>query len=758
VKFKAKAAKRPVMIAAASLLAANVGLSMATGHQSGSATAAVGPLVIAAFSLVAARPLAWLLGRKIPLLWLAYKSVEGLARKVLTAPTFQVEAGAWLAIGWLGILCANAWTAVGRRPTPWLAPWSVVTDPGTAYATGGGVLGAVLLLGTVVTVAIVLSKKARNRPGKDDVHALDLERLLAPTWRDTVHLRVKPGSDAEVLRPYLCDALVKRPRLGGLWTTWPVVPLHLVKASAGLGVFAVPGKGKFVSTVCNTALRPGGARTQFDDGFGLGFVGPQVFVSNTAEIAGTIRWRVQVARAALRLGAGGVEPTHEEIRELVTIFDPTGACHSHPDLEPYRKGWSPLDGVSDWTSAKKLAEGLLATELTSTTTNAEHFAKAAVRILTAFLLAAVRGGHPLSQVCSWSDAIQQADSKVPGLIARLLTGVNADPQDAQAHEQFLGTCQRLDDSKGEGSAVFGTIEKCLAPFTTPAVSSSTDPRFNLAMIDGTVATTTPYATTYVVMPTDSLDLASTRPVFIAFMEELIATGVKEAIRHNPMHPGLAVPLLITLDELENTHVMPKLGANLATFRKYNMRVQWVTETYDGLTSGFSENDTKKIVANSGAILTYAGGVADDHTKTIVEAIGARTVTRVSRSTRSGEDGASESASKEQVQPVDMARLLSEMHADKMVVQLTGSNRGIATGRKQLRPFLGRQHRAAASEDEIDFGWYVNEVMHARLEDGTAAGVAAQNRPSDRRWVRPAQRLYRSLAARTRRPWAVPTEE
>jgi hypothetical protein len=759
MKFKAKAARRPVMIAAASLLAANVGLSMATGHQSGSATAAVGPLVIAAFSLVAARPLAWLLGRKIPLLWVMYQTVEGLARKVLTAPTFQVAAGGWLAIGWLGILCANAWTAIGRRPAPWLAPWSVLSDPGQAYATGGGVLGAVVLVGGATIAVVLMSRKAKSRPGKDDVHELGLEKLLAPTIGEVRHLMVERGSTEEVTRPYLGDALVKRERLRGIYTTYCMVPLYLADAAGGLGVFGAPGMGKFAHTVANTVLRPGGARTRWDDGHGLGYCGPQILISNTAQIASSIRWRVAVARAALRQGRDGVEPTPEEIRSLVTVYDPTGACRDHADLGPYCKGWSPLTAVSDRASATKLAEGLLTAEFNSTTANAKYFAANAALLVTALLLAASRIDAPLRQVTIWANEIAHANTRVPGTLAKILTRPGADPEDTAAYDTFNALYVSLrDGGDGERSAIWGILRTTLAPFTNAAVQSSTNPKDNLAMVDTTAAVTVPYSVLFVVMPARPSELDSMRPVFTSFLEELIDTALFEATRNDPVEPALPFPLLLTLDEFESTRIMPKLAENLASFTKFNIRIQWITQTYGGLAAMFSQEQMKAVLGNSGAVLTYAGyGATDDHLKNIVEEIGARTVTKISRSKRQGED-AGESESKDRVMLVDVARLKSEVHADQMIVQLSGASRGMNAGREQLRPFILRQRRAVASKTEISQGdWWVDRVMCARLKEGTAAGVVAQDRPSDRRWLRPAQRLYRALVAHTRRPQAVPGE-
>jgi len=696
----------------------------------------------------------WVIGKKIPLLYTAYKALAGVVRKAFTTPAVQVVLGGWCAVGLTGALASNAFSFV-RPGAQWIAPLDVFTNPDGAFAAGGGVLGGIALAITATIALLLMKKRAKNRPDKDDVHNTGLERLLSPTIGEVAHLLVEPGSLDEVTRPYLGDALVRRARLHGLYSTYCLVPLYLSDAASGIGVFGPTGMGKGANTVANTVLRPGGQRTRWDDGHGLGYIGPQVLVSNTAEITTSIKWRMAVARAALRQRHDGAEPTHEQVRELVTVYDPTGVCRTHPDLAPYRKGWDPLEVVTDRATAQRLAEGLLTTELNSTTPNAAYFAKHAVRILTAFLLAAHRAGLPLSQTADWSDEIQH-DPTVATQLAKILAGATADREDKAAYEKFNATYMRLrNGGDGERSAVWGTVAGALEPFTSVAVQASTNPAYNEAMVDAAAAVTTPYAVLYVIMPINPLELDSMRPVYLAFMENLLDTAIREATRNNPGKPALPLPLLWTLDEFESTRCMPKLAENLASLRKYNIRIQWVTQTFSGLSAVFNAAQMGGVVGNSGAILTYGGYSGhDDHLKHIVEEIGARTVTKISKSKRGGES-TGESSSKDRVQLVDVARLASEVHADKMILQTTGATAGTAAGKVQLRPFIVRQRRAVASKNEIKFGWFVDPVTNARLERGTAEGVVAHDRPSDRRWVRPIQRLYLTLAARVRRPRSEP---
>ena len=751
MKFKVKSLQKPTVTAAAFLLGANVVLDVTTGHREGVvALARVATYV--ALGLLSAPLWAWVIGRKIPLFYTAYKALAGVVRKTLTAPTTQVVVGGWVAIGWTGALASNAWSFV-RPGGRWMAPLDVFT--GDAFATGGGVLGGIALAAIVTIAMILMKKRAKNRPDKNDVHNTGLEKLLAPSISEVAHLLCEPGSLQEVTRPFLGDALVRRERLHGIFTTYCLVPLFLSDAASGIGVFCPTGLGKGANTVGNTVFRPGGQRTRYDDGHGLGYIGPQILVSNTAEITTSIKWRVAVARAALRQRHDGAEPTHEQIRELVTVYDPTGVCRTHPDLAPFRKGWDPLEVVTDRATAQRLAEGLLTTELNSNTPNAAYFAKHAVRILTAFLLAAHRAGLPLSQTADWSDEIQH-DPTVATQLATILAGPNGDREDKAAYEKFNATFMRLrNGGDGERSAVWGTVAGALEPFTSVAVQASTNPAYNEAMVDAAAAVTTPYSMLYVIMPINPTELDSMRPVYLAFMENLLDAAVREATRNNPARPALALPLLWTLDEFESTRCMPKLPENLASVRKYNIRIQWLTQTFSGLSAVFSDAQMGGVIGNSGAILTYAGYSGhDDHLKHIVEEIGARTVTKISKSKRGGES-AGESESKDRVQLVDVARLSSELHADKMLLQLTGASAGTAAGEVQLRPFIVRQRRVVASKTELKFGWFVDPVTNARLERGTAEGVVAHDRPSDRRWVRPAQRLYRSLAARTRQPRSEP---
>ena len=121
---------------------------------------------------------------------------------------------------------------------------------------------------------------------------------------------------------------------------------------------------------------------------------------------------------------------------------------------------SPLAGVIDRATAEAAARKILETALSSD--REAYFALAGVRLLTALLLAASRGGHPFSQVCLWADECQHAGNTVPATLAGLLTGPDADPSDQLAYTQFNATYVRLrDGGAGESSAVWGVLEIAL---------------------------------------------------------------------------------------------------------------------------------------------------------------------------------------------------------------------------------------------------------------------------------------------------------
>jgi type IV secretory pathway TraG/TraD family ATPase VirD4 len=359
-------------------------------------------------------------------------------------------------------------------------------------------------------------------------------------------------------------------------------------------------------------------------------------------------------------------------------------------------------------------------------------------------------------VTTWANEAAHVGNTVSATLAKILTQDGADPEDAAAYEAFNATYVQLrDGGDGERSAVWNLARKTLAPFNTASVQASTNPQDNIAMVDTLAAVTVPYSVLYIVMPAKPSTLESMRAVFTAFLEELLDVAVDEAHQYDEAEPRLPAGLQLTVDELQTTRCLPKLPAYLDTFRKMNIKILFLTQSFSGLASGYSRDQMDSIRGGCGAVLTYGGyGLADEHIKGISEEIGARTVTRVSKSKRGGED-AGESSSKERVLLVDSARLLSEVHADKMIIQTAGPTSGTAADKEMLRPFIGRQHRAAASDEEKAAGWWVDPVTFARLEKGTAEGVVAQDRPSDRRWVRPIQRLYRSLAARLRRPQPEP---
>jgi len=633
-----------------------------------------------------------------------------------------------------------------------MAPLDVFTNAGDTFAAGGGVLGGLALVGGAAVASVAYKRKGKNKPGKDDIHELDLERLLAPSIKEVKHLLVKKGSTEEATRPYLADAMVTHKLLGGLLITHPVVPLYLIDDAAGVGSIGGPGTGKKVHGLLNTLCRPAGPVPLFGDGHGLGYMGPQMLVSNTPEIAESLAWRIEVAKIALREDNDGVEPTHEQVREMVSIYDPMNVCQDRSDMRPWLKGWDPLSSVSSRKSAKKLASGLLAVESQSTAAHAAYFAGVATKLMTALLLAAARGGVPLQQVSDWANEVQNEDSTVPSTLARLLAGPDADPEDKAAYKEFMGERKRVNGAEGERSAVWGTFKSALASFQDVDIRRSTELGRNEAMLDLLTVVSRPYAVLFVVMPNDTGDLADSRPVFTAMLTTVLSEAMKEASAchqgdEGPAKVGLAHPFLITLDELQNTYCWPRLAEDLAMVRQYNIRIHWLAQSRAGMESTFGVPVTRAILAATAAVITYAGTSAagDDHLASIVAEIGTMVITKTSHSKRGGEESGS-SSSKERTEVADVARLASEVHADKGFLQLSHMSRGNRPGKGQLRPFIVRQHRGAADPKYIKAGWFVDYVQFARLKDGSAAGVKPTERPNDSEWRERGLKLWRPLAA------------
>jgi len=642
-----------------------------------------------------------------------------------------------------------------------MAPLDVFTNAGDTFAAGGGVLGGLALVGGAAVGAMAYKRKGKNKPGKDDIHELDLERLLAPSIKEVKHLLVKKGSTEEATRPYLADALVTRKWLGGLVTTPPVVPLYLHDDANGFGSLGAPGTGKNAHGILNSVCRPAGPVPRFGDGHGLGFMGPQMLVSNTPQITDSLAWRIEVAKTALREDNDGVEPTHEQVREMVSIYDPMGVCGDRAALRPYLKGWDPLATAGSRERAETLALALLATERASKALNAAYFAGVAAKLMTAMLLAAVRGGLPIQQVSDWANEAQDAGSKVLSALAKLLDGTDADPEDKAAYAEFVGERRRVNGADGERSAVWGTLKSALAPFLDLHVRRSTEAGHNVAMLDLLTVVTRPYATLYVVMPSNATKLAKSRPVFTAMLEAVMAQAMEEADRchqgsEDSSKVGLMLPFMITVDELQNTRCWPELAEDLGKARKYNIRIQWLTQTLSGLELTYGgAAEAQAVIGGSAAIITYAGyAPGDGHLAAVVAEIGTMVITKTSHSKRGDEESGS-SSSKERTEVADVARLASEVHADKGFLQLSHMSRGNRPGKGQLRPFIVRQHRGAADPKYIKAGWFVDYVQFARLKDGSAAGVKPTERPNDSEWRERGLKLWRPLAAQLRKLKSTP---
>lgn len=746
-----KALRRKAVIAALVLYAANTALNTATHHGGVAQSAAIlaGPVIIASGVHLLCRGVGHFVGPFGKL----YGLLVDLAKKSTKASGAQLAVAAYAATGWAGTLTGNTWRAL-RGDGPWLNPGAIVTNPAQAFAFAGGVLGAILIFGLIGAAVFVGGKAySQRKQAKDDPHSISLEKALAPTMKDVDHLTLDPSDPEAATRPYIGDALVRAQVLGVKLPVYKFVSLYLPVAAAGLGVFGPPGVGKGANTIANTACRVGGPRQMFDDGHSLGFMGPQVLSSNSAEIANSLQWRLFVVRASLRLAGDGVEPTHEEVRELVSIYDPTGVCATDPKLRAYVKGWSPLDRVVDADSANEMAGSLLAEDLATVGGNTSYFAEAAQTVLTAMMLAAVQDRTlGMTKCVEWVNSMKSPDSTVLAELAKLLKSGNGSPTEqaerARVYAALTNVTSRLAKASGEDSAVFGSLEKAMKPFSRSDVLRSIDADHNPAgMVDMVAAVTRPYATTYVVMPPQAEALTAARPVFLAFMSTLLAQAQLSGNLANPATGALPLPLLITGDEFENTLLLPNLGKNLASVRKHNIRIQWVTQTQGGLAGAFDQQRMEAIMGNSGVVLTYHGyGTADAHIQNICTQIGSISVSKVSRSKKRGDSQhESENESRERVQVADPARLMSGLKPGQMLCQTSGSTRGMDTSTEQLRPFVVRQRRGAASSAELKAGWWCDPVTNARLVRGDAVGVRAQSRPTDVLWLRPAQRALRLAA-------------
>ena len=237
-------------------------------------------------------------------------------------------------------------------------------------------------------------------------------------------------------------------------------------------------------------------------------------------------------------------------RGTVWLYDPTAAT-GRPSA-----GWTPLSGVEDWASARRVAAWLVsAAEIPGGMEDTDFWHKAAKKLLAPYLLAAKLGAYDMARVVEWIDT-QEVDE-----VADIL-GSMAPPAALRAAHANWRREER------QRSSVFTTTEILLEAYADPVVAASaarSDIHPDLLLDGGS-------HTLYISAPGD--DQEQLRPLFGALVHQVLAAVGRRAAAGRPIDP----PLLVVLDEAANIAPLRNLDALASTAA--GLGVQLVTVWQD----------------------------------------------------------------------------------------------------------------------------------------------------------------------------------
>ncbi|MGH9222222.1 MAG: type IV secretory system conjugative DNA transfer family protein, partial [Acidimicrobiales bacterium] len=220
----------------------------------------------------------------------------------------------------------------------------------------------------------------------------------------------------------------------------------------------------------------------------------------------------------------------------VWLYDPTRAT-GRPAA-----GWTPLSGVSDWASGRRVAAWLVsAAETPGGVADADFWHKAATKLLAPYLLAAHLGGGDMARVVQWIET-QEVDE-----VADILGALGPATALRAAHANW-----RREEK--QRSSIFTTTEILLEAYADPDVAASAE-RSDIhpdRLFDGGSHTL------YISAPGDDQD--QLRPLFGALVHQVLAAMGRRAAAGRPVDP----PLLVVLDEAANIAPLRNLDSLAST--------------------------------------------------------------------------------------------------------------------------------------------------------------------------------------------------
>ncbi len=237
-------------------------------------------------------------------------------------------------------------------------------------------------------------------------------------------------------------------------------------------------------------------------------------------------------------------------RGNVWLYDPTNAT-GRPSA-----GWTPLSGVEDWASARRVAAWLVsAAETPGGVEDADFWHRAATKLIAPYLLAAKLAGTDMAQVVEWIETQEVAE------VAEILGALGPRAALRAAHANW-----RREEK--QRSSIFTTTEILLDAYADPVVAASAE-RSDIhpdLLFDGGAHTL------YISAPGDDQD--QLRPLFGALVHQVLAAVGRRALGRRPVNP----PLLVVLDEAAN--IAPLRNLDYLASTAAGMGVQLVTVWQD----------------------------------------------------------------------------------------------------------------------------------------------------------------------------------
>ena len=326
---------------------------------------------------------------------------------------------------------------------------------------------------------------------------------------------------------------------GGQGATWAQTrdlrPLVVRRPERGRLVLGYSGRRLVATESRHSVCVMGPTQTHKTTGFAvpaiLEWQGPVLATSVKDDlVAHTVGWR--------------------ESQGKVWLYDPTDAT-GRPSA-----GWTPLSGVSDWASARRVAAWLVsAAETPGGIEDADFWHRAAKKLIAPYLLAARLAESDMARVVHWIDT-QEVDE-----VAEILGSLGP----PAALRAAWANWRREDKQR---SSIFTTTEILLDAYADPVVAASAE-RSDIhpdQLLDGGSHTL------YISAPGDDQD--QLRPLFGALVHQVLAAVGRRAAGGVPVDP----PLLVVLDEAANIAPLRNLDALASTAA--GLGVQLVTVWQD----------------------------------------------------------------------------------------------------------------------------------------------------------------------------------